>query len=168
MTSNGGTTDVANLPQGDLGLLEHPSARRLLGSTELARVAYLAEDGTPRVLPMLFHWNGVELLLPTFSRSHKVNSLRHNPRIAVTIDAAGPPPEVLLLRGRVELVAMNGVLPEYQLAQQRYYGDEQGRANAEQTAASGAPMTRIALRPDWVGVLDFQSRFPGALAGGAA
>ena len=24
-------------------------------------------------------------------------------------------------------------------------------------------MTRIVLRPDWVGVLDFQSRFPGAL-----
>jgi len=43
-----------HLVQGDVALLEHETAQRLLGSTELARLAYTALDGTPRVLPMLF------------------------------------------------------------------------------------------------------------------
>jgi len=85
------------------------------------------------------------------------------PAIAVTIDTKGPPPEVVQLRGSVEIVDLDGVAPEYALAQRRHYGDEQGRANAEQVVQSGAAMTRIVLRPDWVSVLDFQARFPGAL-----
>ncbi len=135
----------------------------MLDSTELARIAYLAADGTPRAIPMLFHWNGSELVLPTFANSHKVASLRRRPTIAVTIDSAGPPPEVLLLRGTVEVTVVDGVAPEYQLAQRRYYGREQGDANTEQATRSGAPMARIVLHPNWVGLLDFQSRFPGAL-----
>jgi hypothetical protein len=27
----------------------------------------------------------------------------------------------------------------------------------------GKPMARIAITPDWVGILDFQTRFPSAL-----
>ncbi|MER5334261.1 hypothetical protein [Micromonospora sp. NPDC002717] len=48
-------TATTALPQGDVRLLDHPVARRLLASTELARVAHVAPDGTPRMLPMLFH-----------------------------------------------------------------------------------------------------------------
>ncbi|MEU5949154.1 hypothetical protein ABZ793_26830 [Micromonospora sp. NPDC047465] len=48
-------TESTALPQGAVRLLDHPVARRLLASTELARVASVAPDGTPRVLPMLFH-----------------------------------------------------------------------------------------------------------------
>lgn len=112
---------------------------------------------------MLFHWNGTELVLPTFARSHKVASIRRNPAVAVTIDTAGPPPEVLLLRGRAEITTVDGLLPEYELAQRRYYGNEIGAASARQAEQSGAPMARVSLRPSWVGVLDFQERFPGAL-----
>lgn len=151
------------IPQGDIRLLEDPTARRLLASTELARVAYLAKDGTPRAIPMLFYWDGPELVLPTFAGSRKVASLRQHPAIAVAIDTKGPPPEVMQFRGSVEIVDLDGVAPEYAKAQRRYYGDEQGRANTEQVAQSGAAMTRIVLRPEWVGVLDFQTRFPAAL-----
>jgi len=38
------------LKQGDLGLLESDVARRLLASRIPARFAYIAGDGTPRVL----------------------------------------------------------------------------------------------------------------------
>jgi pyridoxine/pyridoxamine 5'-phosphate oxidase len=152
------------LPQGDTRLLDDPIAQSLLTSTELARVAYTAKDGTPRVIPMLFHWDGTGIVLPTFAQSHKIASMRRRPAIAVTIDRQGPPPEVLMLRGTAEIVTTDGVAPEYALAQRRYYGDEQGAANTEQAAQSGAPMARIVLRPAWVGLLDFQNRFPGALA----
>ncbi len=151
------------IPQGDTRLLNDPIAQRMLASTELAHVAYVARDGTPRVIPMLFHWTGTEIVLPTFTKSHKVASMRRHPVIAVTIDAAGPPPAVLMLRGPAEIVSVDGVLPEYELAQRRYYGAEQGAANTDQAAQAGAAMTRIALRPGWVGVLDFQTRFPGGL-----
>jgi acyl-CoA synthetase (AMP-forming)/AMP-acid ligase II len=38
-------TDPASIPQGDLALLGHEVAQRLLVSTELARLAYVAADG---------------------------------------------------------------------------------------------------------------------------
>lgn len=153
------------MPQGDVQLIHTPVAQRLLESRELARLAYVAKDGTPRALPMLFHWTGEELVLPTFANAAKVRSLRANPELAVTIDSFGPPPEVLLLRGRVTLTEVDGVLPEYIAAQVRYYGEEQGRANtADLEAAQGVRMVRIALRPSWVGVIDFQTRFPAPIA----
>jgi pimeloyl-ACP methyl ester carboxylesterase len=88
------------LPQGDVGLLQTRTAQDLLASTELARVAYVAKDGSPRVFPMLFHWTGDELVLCTFAGARKINAIRARPDIAVTIDAATTPPRVLLLRGK--------------------------------------------------------------------
>lgn len=147
--------------QGHPELIDHPVAQELLGSTELARLAYVAKDGTPRVLPMLFHWTGSELVLPTFAGTHKVASLLRNPSVAVVIDRAGPPPAVLQMRGTVELTEVAGVLPEYVAAQRRYYGDDQAAAAQADGDERGVRMVRIALRPDWVGVVDFMTRFPG-------
>lgn len=39
------------LPQGDVRLLGTDVAQRLLSSAELARMAYVARDGTPRASP---------------------------------------------------------------------------------------------------------------------
>lgn len=58
--------DRMRLPQGDLGLLESDVARRLLSSPIPARFAYIAGDGTPRVLATWFHWTGEALSMPTF------------------------------------------------------------------------------------------------------
>jgi hypothetical protein len=156
---------VAALPQGDARLLDSLVAQRLLASNELARLAYVAADGTPRVLPMLFHWSGAELVMATFAGAHKIAALRARPDVAVTIDVAGPPPEVLLIRGRVSVTDVDGIVPEYALAQYRYYGPEQGAASIAEVDRPGTRMARIALRPTWAGVLDFQTRFPGG--GGA-
>ena len=49
------------LQQGDLVLLEPPLAKELLASNIPARLAYVATDGTPRVLPIWFHWDGRQL-----------------------------------------------------------------------------------------------------------
>ncbi|WP_433422045.1 pyridoxamine 5'-phosphate oxidase family protein [Microtetraspora malaysiensis] len=148
------------LPQGDVRLLETDVAQRLLHSTELARVAYVAKDGTPRVFPMLFHWNGSEVVLSTFGGS-KVNALRVRPDIAITIDAATTPPSVLLIRGKAEVTDVEGIVEEYAAAQRRYGGEEQAAANIAAVDRPGIRMVRIAVRPTWVGVLDFVTRFPG-------
>jgi hypothetical protein len=156
--------DLMALPQGDVRLLGSQVAAGLLASRELARVACVARDGTPRVFPMLFHWTGEELVLPTFAGAWKIGAMRANPAIAVTIDAAGAQPEVLLLRGRVEVVERDGILPEYAAAHRRYADDDaQADANVAAVDRPGVRMARISLRPAWVGVLDFRTRFPGGI-----
>jgi PPOX class probable F420-dependent enzyme len=149
------------LPQSDVRLLETEIAQRLLASTELARLAYVAQDGTPRVFPMLFHWTGEEIVFSTFAGARKIAALRAKPDVAITIDSSAQPPQVLLLRGRAEVTDVDGIVPEYILAQHRYAGPEQGAANVAEADQPGTRMARIAIRPAWVGVLDFVTRFPG-------
>jgi hypothetical protein len=151
------------LPQGDVRLLDSAVARRLLASRELARLAYVAADGTPRVFPMLFHWTGREVVVCTFAGARKIAALRAKPDVAITIDAASTPPETLLIRGRASVTDVEGIVPEYALAQHRYAGPEQGAANVAAVDHPGTRMARISVRPTWVGVLDFQTRFPGGV-----
>lgn len=68
--------ELAALPQGDVRLLDSDIAQSLLASTELARVAYVAADGTPRVFPMLFHWTGKDVVLSTFAPARKIAALQ--------------------------------------------------------------------------------------------
>jgi hypothetical protein len=149
------------IPQGDVRLLDIAPAQRLLASKELARLAYVASDGTPRVLPMFFHWTGNELVFATFGGAKKIAALRARPAVAVTIDSTGLPPEALLVRGPITVTEVDGIVPEYALAHCRYAGPEQGAANIAEIDRPGVRMARLALRPEWVGVLDFQHRFPG-------
>ena len=147
--------------QGDVDLLNHDVAKRLLESTEVARVAYVAKDGTPRVFPIMFHWNGTEMVFGTFAGAAKINALRSQPDVAITVDTNSMPPEILQLRGRVEVTDVDGVVPEYALAHKRYFGEEQGAKNVADVDRPGLRMARIAVRPTWVGVIDFQTRLPG-------
>src|SRR5882724_829635 len=158
------TTNLMALPQGDVRLLDTAPAQRLLASTELARLAWVAADGTPRVVPMFFHWTGDELVFATFGGAKKIAALQQRSAVAVTIDSAGLPPEALLLRGPVTVTEVDGIVPEYALAQYRYAGPERGAASVAEVDQPGVRMARIALRPEWVGVLDFQTRFPGGTA----
>ncbi|MGW4498996.1 pyridoxamine 5'-phosphate oxidase family protein [Micromonospora sp. NPDC004336] len=158
-------TATTALPQGDVRLLDHPVARRLLASPELARVAYVAPDDTPRVLPMLFHFTGDEVVFCTFAGAHKISHLRARPQVAVTIDTTATPPQVLLLRGPVTVTDVDGLAPEYLAAHHRHGGQEQVDAVLAETDGQPVRMARIGLRPTWVGVLDFTTRFPG---GGSA
>lgn len=156
------------LPQGDVRLLGTELARDLLTSTELARMAYVAKDGTPRVFPIQFHWNGEELVFATFEGAQKIRALRARPDVAITIDRPGPPPEVLQVRGRAEVTEVEGIVPEYAWIHHHYYGPEQGARNIAGIDRPGLRMARIALRPAWVGLVDFQSRMPAPLGGPGA
>lgn len=152
---------LGTLPQGDVRLLDTEIAQGLLASTELARVAYVAADGTPRVFPVMFHWNGTELVFATFAGAAKIKALRARPDVAITIDTNAMPPHVLLLRGPAEVTDVDGVVPEYLAAHIRYAGEEQGRRNVADVDRPGLRMARIAIKPTWVGVLDFMTRLPG-------
>jgi hypothetical protein len=160
------------LSQGDLKLLESEVAKRLLASTIPARYAYTALDGTPRVLGSWFVWTGEELVLPTFISAphvshptYRVRALRANPDVAVTVDTESFPPEVLSIRGSADITEVDGVMPEYAEAAHRYMGTEQATPYLAQIDDPTTRMARIAVRPTWVGLLDFQTRMPSALGG---
>ena len=153
--------NLNTLPQGDIRLLEHETAQLLLNGTELARLAYVAADGTPRVFPTMFQWTGEEFVMGTFPGAAKIAALRARPDVAITIDTASFPPQQVLLRGKAEVTEVEGVVPEYAQAHHRYAGPEQGARNIAEVDQPGLRMFRVAVRPAWVGVLDFQTRLPG-------
>jgi hypothetical protein len=59
---------------------------------------------------------------------------------------------------------VKGITPECAAAARRYFGEEQGRAWVNQPQGMISQMARIAVRPEWVGILDFETRFPSALS----
>ena len=149
--------------QGDLALLKKPVAQELLHSTIPARLAYVSRDGTPRVVPIWFHWTGEAFILGTPLTAPKVKTLQSNSKVALTIDGDVFPYKVLQIRGTARVETVDGVVPEYAIAAERYFGSEQGRAWIEQVRGMFAQMARIVIQPEWVGILDFEQRFPSAI-----
>ena len=151
--------------QGDLSLLQHPAAQELLHSKIPARLAYIWTDGTPRVVPIWFHWNGGEIVMATPPKAPKLKALAKNPRVSLTIDDNTFPHKVLLIRGSARLEPVEGIVPEYEAAAARYFDADLAKGWLGQLRTLISSMVRITITPDWVGLLDFQTRFPSALAG---
>lgn len=151
--------------QGDPALLDDPVARQLLQSAIPARLAYTWRDGSPRVVPIWFHWNGEAIVMAGPPDAPKVEAIRAHPQVSLTIDdASGWPYKVLLVRGPAEIDMVDGVAPEYAAAAERYFGPEQGRAWVSNVGQLSDQMARVTVRPEWVGILDFEARFPQAYA----
>jgi hypothetical protein len=150
--------------QGGLELLQHPASQELLHSKIPARLAYVWTDGTPRVIPIWFHWNGQEFIMASPPKAPKLKALAKNPKVSFTIDDNTFPHKVLLVRGTARLEPVNGIVPEYAAAAERYFGPEQGQAWVKQLLTLTPSMVRIRIAPEWVGLLDFQTRFPSALS----
>jgi hypothetical protein len=151
--------------QGGLELLQHPAAQELLHSKIPARLAYVWTDNTPRVIPIWFHWNGREIVMASPPRAPKLKALEKNPKVSLTIDDNTFPHKVLLIRGTARLEPVAGIVPEYAAAADRYFEHEQAQAWLSQLRSLVSSMVRITITPEWVGLLDFQTRFPSALAG---
>src|SRR6516225_735224 len=147
--------------QGSLELLNDPVAKALLGSVNPARLAYTWMDGSPRVVPIWFHWTGEQFVVTSPPKAPKLRALAADPQVALTIDDNEWPYKVLLVRGSASVDLLDDVGPEYALAATRYFGPEQGPAWVD--TLRGKPMARIAITPHWAGILDFQTRFPSAL-----
>ena len=168
------STGHSGLPQGDLALLGTELAQRLLASTIPARLAFIALDGTPRVVPTWFHWTGRDLVTVTYVAgpnigirhpAARIAALRARPDVAVTIDTETFPPQSLSLRGRVEITEVDGLAPEYAAAARRYLGQEAAAGLLAGMDQPGTMQARIALRPTWAGLLDFDTRMPSVQGG---
>jgi hypothetical protein len=149
--------------QGDLSLLQHPVAQQLLQSTDRASFAYTWRDGTPRVVPIGFLWNGTEIVLATATDAPKLKALHDGAKVALTIDTTSFPPRVLFIRGTVRTDVVDGLAPEYVTMAQRSMDEQASKTFLEQSAALYPRMARIFIRPEWVGLHDFETSFPSAV-----
>jgi len=151
--------------QGDTALLNDPVAQRLLQAPIPAQLAYTWTDGTPRVLPIWFHWDGQKLILVSPPEAPKMKALARNPSVALTINTYDFPYKVLYIRGSLTLQVMDEIVPEYILMAQRALGDaaEAWLQQVRTMLPAAGGMARIEVTPEWVGILDFEQRFPSAV-----
>jgi hypothetical protein len=91
--------------------------------------------------------------------------LAKNPKVALTIDDNTFPHKVLLIRGTARLENVNGIVPEYEACAARYFDPALASQWLSQLRTMVSSQVRITVTPEWVGLLDFQTRFPSALAG---
>jgi nitroimidazol reductase NimA-like FMN-containing flavoprotein (pyridoxamine 5'-phosphate oxidase superfamily) len=145
-------------------VLNKPISRELLASSIPARLAYTGMDGDPRVVPVAFHWNGAQLVVCSMPVMAKVRALRHNPRVAITIDTQEQwPPRVLLIRGTASIEHVDGVPQEYVEASRKVTPAEVFEDWEAGVRELYDEMVRITIEPDWAKLLDFETTLPKAV-----
>ncbi|WP_141583705.1 pyridoxamine 5'-phosphate oxidase family protein [Actinomadura sp. WMMA1423] len=144
-------------------VLDRPYSRELL-ARDLTRLAYVAEDGTPRNVPIAFTWNGSEVVMCTSKNAPKLRYLRQRPEVALTIDTEVHPPKILLIRGRAELDVVDGIPEEYLQMNGSYEMTAEQRVEWEAEVRSLYDgMVRIVVTPTWVKLIDFETTLPTAV-----
>ncbi|GLY80118.1 pyridoxamine 5'-phosphate oxidase family protein [Actinoallomurus iriomotensis] len=144
-------------------VLARPISQELL-TRDLARMAFVALDGTPRAIPIGITWNGSEIVMCTAKNARKLPALRRNPAVALTIDTEAHPPKVLLIRGQAELDVVDGIPEEYMQWNGTYEMTPEQRAEWEagvQALYDG--MVRIVVKPTWAKLIDFETTLPTAI-----
>jgi hypothetical protein len=145
-----------------------PAAQELLGSPLMARLAYIWSDGTPRVVPMWFHWTGSEILMGAPPNTPKMKVLTDDAAVALTIDTDAWPYRVLTIRGTIAVEVVDAPFPEYESMARRYLGDEGGEQFLAAARQAFSQWTRITIRPERASLIDFVTTFPSAWSAGAS
>ena len=131
---------------------------------DLTRLAYVANDGTPRTIPIGFTWNGAEIVMCTSKNAPKLAALRNNPAVSLTIDTEVHPPKILLIRGQVELDVVEGIPDEYLEANGTYEMTPEQRVEWEAEVRSLYDgMVRVVVTPTWAKLIDFETTLPSAV-----
>jgi hypothetical protein len=144
-------------------ILADPVAQQLHETVPYIRLAYIAEDGTPRVVPIGYVWNGTHFVVCTATIAAKVAALRKDPHVALTLDTEGFPPKVLLVRGTAEVEIVDGLPDEFLQSSGKILAPEAVEDFEAQTRALYQQMARIRITPTWAKILDFETRLPSAV-----
>ncbi|MQY08848.1 pyridoxamine 5'-phosphate oxidase family protein [Actinomadura macrotermitis] len=145
-------------------VLGRPVSQELL-ARDVARLAYVAKDGTPRNIPIIFAWNGSEIVMSTPKNAPKLRALSENPMVALTIDTESHPPRILLIRGRAELDHVDGIPDEFLQSTSTYEMTPEQRVvwEAEVRSLYHEGMVRIVVSPTWAKLIDFETTLPSAV-----
>ncbi|MCU1393059.1 MAG: pyridoxamine 5-phosphate oxidase-related FMN-binding protein [Ilumatobacteraceae bacterium] len=144
-------------------ILAKPYAQQLLNGPEPARLAYTGLDGDPRVIPIGFWTEGSRILMATVPKAAKVGALRHNPKVALTIDQAAFPPKVLLIRGTADVELAKGIPDGYLTAGHKVMNDDQYPDWVAGVRGLYDEMVVITVTSTWAKLLDFETTIPKAV-----
>jgi hypothetical protein len=145
-------------------VLSRPLSQELL-ARDITRLAYVAEDGTPRAIPIGFTWNGTQVVMCTPAGARKLAALKRHPEVALTIDTEVHPPRILLLRGVAELDVVEGIPAEYLRMNSSYEMTPEQRVHWEAEVRSlYERMVRIVVTPTWAKLIDFETTLPSDVA----
>jgi PPOX class probable F420-dependent enzyme len=108
----------------------------LLHGTRTAKVATVARDGRPHIVPVWFVLDGEEIVFTTARDSVKGRHLARDDRIALCVDDEDPPFAYVAVRGRARLIeGAPDMLDWTTRIAARYMGqseaDAYGRRNAD-------------------------------------
>ncbi|WP_433019770.1 pyridoxamine 5'-phosphate oxidase family protein [Kribbella sp. CA-294648] len=142
-------------------LMNDPVARALIEAPVHARLAYTAKDGSPRVVPIGYIWNGDAFVMASPPNAPKVKALSVNPKAALTIDTEDFPPKILLVRGEAALETVDGVPDEFVEAARRFVGEERMPEWESGARSLYQQMVLVRITPTWAKIIDFETRFPG-------
>ncbi len=149
--------------QGDVSLLNDPVAQKLLQSDNMAHLAYNWTDGTPRVAPIWFHWDGEHIIVSSPPAAPKWKALKDGQKVAVSIDEKTWPYHALYVRGSIMIEWQDGIPDAYSKAAVRYLGEEVGGGWVSQLEPLVDKMARILIKPEWVGIMHIETRPPSAV-----
>lgn len=141
----------------------HPVAQKLLKARIPARLAYVAKDGTPRAIPISYHWDGAHFYISSPPKWPKVAAFKAHPHVAFTVDDASFfPPHNLLVRGDVtKFEHVQGVPEVYIEASRRIVGEDKFAGWLEGVQRDIKEMTVIQITPTFAKVIDFETGYPG-------
>ena len=119
------------------------------------------------MVPTWFEWDGTEIVMATYvagsRRRHPSSRRPHRGPPGESGGRAddrhrGLPAQSLTIRGRAEIDEVDGLAPEYVASARRYLGDDGAAEWSPRMDQPGTVQARIAVRPTWVGLLDFATR----------
>ena len=137
--------------------LSSAGAQELLEATSATHLAYIGQDGTPRVIPVGFFWTGDQFVISSATTSPKVTALSARPDVALTIDTGDTPDQAraLSIRGRASVEIVDGVVPEYLAAARKTMNAEAAAHFEQRVPEMYDQQVRIAITPHWVRYYDF-------------
>ncbi len=101
--------------------------------------------------------------MATTADAPKTKVLTNGSQVAVSIDRDFAASQILLIRGTVRTDTVEGIAPEYAAMIRRTMSEEDAEALLKEAARLYPRMTRFFIHPDWVGILDFETRLPSAV-----
>ena len=120
-----------------------PAQLAIFGPPNLAYLATVSADGSPHLSPLWADTRDGMIVLNTAEGRTKVENVRRDPRVAVSIhDAANPHPPVAVL-GTVVEITSEGALEHIDMLARRYTGEAW-------TPHEGQTRLILVIRPDRV------------------
>ena len=87
--------------------------QRRLRDEELAWLTTVDGSGTPRSVPVWFHWDGETVLIFSEPGQLKVRNIERNPRVSLHLQAAADGGDVITLTGDARIDTATPVLADY-------------------------------------------------------